>query len=349
VIVFVIGEFNVRKKSPSTFLIVGLGSIGRRHASIVRRILPEARLFALARAGRERSMPADADMTVLHDIDAVLGENIDAAIIANPAPLHIETARVLAESGVDLLIEKPLSDKADGGAELIDTCRANDLVLQVGYCLRFDPALASLKGAVAAGRIGRVMSLACECGQYLPDWREGADYRETVSARKELGGGVLLELSHEIDYARWICGDIAALSASVNRLSDLDIDVEDHADLLVEFQGGCVGNIHIDMAQRSVSRSCRVIGSEGTAEWDGIGKSARIFDGESGQWRPLWQPPAADPADPADGIYAAQFKDFLRCIETGAAPLVGGDDGLRAVETVLAARRSAEEGRKVPV
>lgn len=339
-------ELNVRRKSPSTFLIAGLGSIGRRHLSIVRNIVPDAKIIGLELAEYDRSILGDDDISIHHEIESVLAENIDAAIIANPAPFHVETAQALAERGVDLFIEKPLSDVTDGISNLIDTCRAGDLVLQVGYCLRFEPTLACLKDAVAKGGIGRVISLFCEVGQYLPDWRKGTDYRKDVSARKDMGGGVLLELSHEIDYARWICGEIASISANINRLGDLEIDVEDHADLLVGFENGAFGQIHINMIQRCESRSCKVIGAEGTVEWDGVTNATRLFHAGRGDWETI-SPDATDTMDTADDIYERQFKDFIRCVETGAKPLVGGQDGLRVVETIRAARRSAREERKV--
>ncbi len=333
----------MRKKRPSTFLIAGLGSIGRRHLSIVRGIVPDAKIIGLEAPEYDRSILGDADISIHHDIEDALAENIDAAIVSNPAPFHVETARALAQRGVDLFIEKPLSDATEGISDLIDKCKTDDLVLQVGYCLRFEPTLACLKDTVADGRIGRVISLFCEVGQYLPDWRKSADYRKDVSARKEMGGGVLLELSHEIDYARWICGEINSIFANINRLGDLEIDVEEHADLLVGFENGSFGQIHINMIQRCESRSCKVIGAEGTVEWDGITNTTRLFHAERGDWETI----SPDTSDATDDIYERQFRDFIRCIETGTKPVVGGRDGLRVIEAILAARRSAKEGRKI--
>jgi len=158
-------------RTPGNILIAGLGSIGRRHLQTVRAVLPEARITVLRRPGQP--LPDDAGPTteLIHDVEAALAAGIDAAIIANPAPFHIATALPLARAGVPLLIEKPLAESPLGVGPLIEACATRRIPLQVGYCLRFDPSLLAVKDALEAGAIGRVLSLAAEVGQYLPDWR----------------------------------------------------------------------------------------------------------------------------------------------------------------------------------
>ncbi|HEC14314.1 MAG TPA: Gfo/Idh/MocA family oxidoreductase, partial [Rhodospirillales bacterium] len=188
---------------PDKLLIVGLGSIGRRHVAVARELEPGMEIMALRRAGS-----ACGDVVVFTSLDEALNARPDAVIIANPAPLHVATAQAFVEAGKHVLIEKPLSDRLDGIDKLLASSRRRGTVLQVGYCLRFHPSLIAMKQAVAEGRIGRILSLRAEVGHYLPDWRPGSDYRSAVSARRDLGGGVLLELSHEIDLARWLAGEV---------------------------------------------------------------------------------------------------------------------------------------------
>ena len=331
--------------APRSVLIVGLGSIGRRHLKVLRDVLPRAAAVVLRRPGRDLDSEPGADIQLVYDVDAALDIGVDAAIIASPAHLHLETALALADAGVHLLVEKPLSNKTDGVSDLLSLCRAKGTVLQVGYCLRFDPSLAAMKDAIDAGRIGRPLSLRAEVGQYLPDWRPGTDYREGVSARAALGGGVLLELSHEIDYAGWIAGEVVSVQALLDRVSDLDIDVEDLAELSLEFAGGMRGSLYLDFLQRSPVRTCKVIGTRGTVVWDGIAHEARLYDAGTGQWETVFPGGGIT----VDGILAAQSRHFIECVRGRSEPLVSGEDGLRALKVVEAARRSnARRERVVP-
>ncbi len=329
--------------APRSVLVVGLGSIGRRHLKSLRDVLPDAEALILRRPGRDLGGEPRAGVRLVHELKAALDIGVDAAIIASPAHLHVRTALTLADAGVHLLVEKPLSNNPNGVPDLLRICRARGKVLQVGYCLRFDPSLAAVKQAVETGRIGRPLYLRAEVGQHLPDWRPGTDYREGVSARAALGGGVLLELSHEIDYARWIAGEVASVQARLNRVSDLDIDVEDLAELSLAFAGGIRGSLHLDFLQRCPVRTCKVTGARGTAIWDGIAHEARLYDAGTGRWETLFPSGGIT----MDGILAAQLRHFIECVRGRSEPLVSGEDGLRALEVVDAARRSQACGERI--
>ncbi len=322
---------------PNKLLIVGLGSIGRRHLAVARELEPKIEVMALRRA----ESAAD-DCTVFTSLEEALNAAPDAVIVANPAPMHVATAQAFVDAGKHVLIEKPLADRLDGIDELLESSRRRGTVLQVGYCLRFHPSLIALKRAVAEGRIGRVLSLRAEAGHYLPDWRSGADYRTGVSARRDLGGGVLLELSHETDLARWLAGQVCLVTSRCGRLGDLEIDTEDYADLLLDFTSGACANIHLNMVQRNRSRSCTLTGEDGTLHWDGVTYETRLF--RAGAWEVLYK----GNSDPQI-MYREQFRHFLDCISKGAEPSVTGEDGKRALEIVLAAKQSSQAGRSIPL
>jgi predicted dehydrogenase len=326
-------------------LLVGLGSIGRRHLGLVRELLPDADISVLRHspnAPTDEQCSRLADRVVCHFEEAVAHAPA-FAIIATPAPFHVETALRLADRGVHLLLEKPLSDRLDGVQELLDVCRRRQLVLMVAYVLRHHRSVQALRSAIQSGRIGRVLGMRADAGQYLPEWRPGRDYRETPSARKQLGGGALLELSHEIDYARWLLGEVTSVQATLARLGDLDLDVEDWAELTLRFAGGAVGSIHLDMLQRSPTRTCRVLGTEGTLAWDSQDPQVRLYSAGSGQWTDLDLPAPVE----RNAMYRAQLQHFLACVAGRASPCASGEDGKRVLEVVLAARESAALGKTV--
>jgi predicted dehydrogenase len=325
-------------------LVVGLGSIGRRHLTNLRHLIPGAHITVLrhARLTDAADAPVEADR-IIYDLDHALSPRLDMAILASPAPCHLGTASVLASAGVHMLIEKPLSDSLDGVDALLDDCSRQGLVVMVGYHLRFSPSLTAVHDAIADGVVGRVLSVRSEVGQYLPEWRPDTDYRLGVSARRDLGGGVVLELSHELDYVRWLGGEIRSVLAETGQLGGLDIDVEDVAEILLRFADGAIGSVHMDMVQRSGTRTCKVIGTEGTLEWNGLDGRVRLYSAQDRQWTELCGPSDAVVND----MYVAELAHFVRSVVEGGDVPVDGMGGKRVLEIALAAKRSAESGQSV--
>jgi len=326
-------------------LLVGYGSIGKRHLRVARRLLPHADIRVLRRSFCD-SVPEYSNGCFFNLGDA-LRFLPQLAVVASPAPFHMDTAVPLAEAGAHLLVEKPLSISAQSIPGLIELCERNSLVLMTGYNLRFLPSLMCFRELIQARHLtGRVLSVRCETGQYLPSWRPGTDYRQGVSARKELGGGALLELSHEIDYLRWIFGEIDWVKASLLRQSDLEIDVEDTVHLMLGFQGGGEGRglvacLNMDLVRHDTTRTCVAIGTEGSLRWNGLTGNVDFYGGSAGAWQSVFSHPHQ-----RDDSYLAEWRHLLGMIEKRAerVPLVSGQDGLRALQVVEAARRAAATG-----
>ena len=326
-------------------LVVGLGSIGKRHLNNLRALLPKADITVW----RQHTRPDD-DQTaypnanrIVYSFEDAMAYRPEAAIIANPAAFHIGTGLQLAQEGIPLLIEKPFSNQLDDVEKLIHLSASRGQTLMIGYHLRFHPSFLYLKKTLENGKIGKVLSVIAEVGQYLPDWRPDTAYTQNVSAQARLGGGVVLELSHELDYTRWLMGEVHAVSAQIGKLSDLTIDVEDSADIHLRFAQGGSGNIHLDMLQRALTRTCKLIGTDGTLTWDGISNSVRLYSASDHAWQDIY------PARPLDrnDMYRQEIQHFLECIQTGAKPLVTGEDGLQVLKVALAVKESARLQRTI--
>lgn len=320
-------------------LIVGLGSIGKRHARVLKQLRPEWEVVALRRQA-DSEMPEGVDdcVTTLED---ALRLKPRIAVIANPASHHVATAIPLAEAGVHLLIEKPLSSMAGDIPSLLDACRKNRVTLMTAYNMRFLSSLQRFRQLVQEGRAGQVLSVRSEVGQYLPSWRPGSDYRENVSAQAALGGGALLELSHEIDFLRWIFGEIDWVNATLLRQSALEIDVEDTVHLVLGFrelnQGRpLVASVDIDFIRHDTTRNCTAIGETGSLRWNAMGGKVEFYPASGTEWQLLDELPAQ-----RDDSYLGEWRHFLECIETGAAPMISGEDGLAVLQVIEAARASS--------
>ena len=325
-------------------LVVGLGSIGLRHSKNLKAIDPLIRVAAWTKSGFSREVGPQIDQLFADEASA-LAFKPDVAFITGPASTHVDRGLRLAGIGAHIFVEKPVSDRWDGVDELISLCGRNSVAFMTGYVFRFHRPLQILRDAVLSGRIGRPLMFRAEVGQYLPDWRPGRDYRETVSAQRNLGGGALLELSHEVDYARWIMGEVSSVMSWTGNLSDLEIDVEDSAEILVEFESGAMGSIHLDMIQHRGVRCCRVVGTEGAVSWDSSCDSVRLEGIGDGPDEELCSSVKVD----RNEMYMDEVRHFLQCIRDGKPPDVDGQEGASTLRVVLAARRSAQDDRRVAV
>lgn len=280
---------------------------------------------------------------VVYSFEDAIREKPEVAFITCPSSLHISIAIMLAQEGIDLFIEKPLSSKLEDVEKLLHIGKNQNIIIMVGYNFRFHRPLQILKQKISEGAIGNLIGIRVEVGQYLPDWRPGTDYRHSVSAQKELGGGVVLELSHELDYARWLFGEVKSVSAQVDRLSDLKIDVEDSADIILKFTNNAIGSIHLDMVQRSPTRCCQAVGSEGTLKWDGMTDLVTLFSIKSNEWSVL------HPAEKIDRneMYLTEIQHFFECVNSRKDPIISGYEGKRVLEIALAVLESSTEQRSV--
>jgi predicted dehydrogenase len=326
-------------------LLVGLGSIGKRHLSNIKKIDPSAEItvWHLHSKKEELELKNESVKSVVYSFEDAIRNKPDVGFITSPSSHHISVATMLAQKGIDLFIEKPLSSNLTGVEKFLNIGKTQKNVIMVGYNLRFHRPLQILKQKINDGTLGKLIGLRAEVGQYLPDWRKGKDYRQTVSAQKKLGGGVVLELSHELDYARWLFGEVKSVSAQVDRLSDLEIDVEDSADIILNFSNNAIGNIHLDMLQRAPTRYCHVVGSEGTLKWDGMTDLVTLFSAKNNAWSVL------HPAEKIDRneMYLKELQHFFECVKCRKDPLIDGYEGKQSLEIALAALESSRKQRCV--
>lgn len=327
--------------------MVGMGSIGKRHLEIAERIFPEAQIQATSfrRSNLYRS-PHDF-MVETSNIMKNFGP--DLVVIATPSSFHLEVAWTALELGAHLFIEKPISDSTTGVAKLIKTSTKRRQKIIVGYNLRFLKSLVEFRSYLNDLKVGKLLSVRCEVGMYLPYWRPNQDYRDSVSAKKELGGGVVLELSHEIDYLRWIFGEIDWVRATLANQSSLEVNVEDTAFIVLGFLSDTSGsqlicNLNLDFIRQDSTRNCVVIGEEGTLCWDGISGRISILRRGEKKWEILY-----DNDETIYESYLLEWQHIKLCVENGAEPLVSGIDGLRVLEVIEAIRKSSVNGTQVKV
>lgn len=323
-------------------LIVGCGSIGMRHLRNLRGLGVVDLAVCDPVAERRERASRECGARAYETLESALEGGADVAFITTPPHLHIPLAMQAARAGCHLFIEKPLSHTEEGLDDLAALARRKNLISMVGCNMRFHHGPAAIKKLLDDGAIGRVISAILDAGQYMPDWHPGEDYRRLYSAQRALGGGVVLDGIHEIDYARWLFGEVAEVFCYGGHLSRLDVDVEDSANILLNFQAGFSAIIHVDYIQRAYARSCKVIGEEGTIHWD-ITAQMRWFSAETKQWHVIAPPPGYDIND----MYVQEAAYFLECAQNGRQTMADLDEASRVTRIALAVKRSMQSGAEV--
>jgi len=339
-------------------LIVGLGGIGQRHVRNLRVLLGNSAEFLAWRTRRlsrvitptlqadpARDVEKEYGIQAFGTLEAALAEGPRIALVCNPTSLHVPVALACIRAGCDVFLEKPVFSSLEGVPELLAAAEASKRVVMVGYQLRFHPCFRRLQEILHAGTLGRLLAVRATVGEYLPGWHTYEDYRQMYASRARLGGGVILSQIHEFDYLYALFGKPLRLFSLGGHWSNLEIDVEDVASTLIEFQAdGRPLPVHLqqDYLQRPASRSCEVLGDTGKAIMDLRTPSLIRFDnqGEIAASH-IWE------GFERNQLFLDEMKHFLECVETRSKPFVDLEDGVLSLQMALAAKESIASGRIV--
>jgi len=324
------------------FLVVGVGSIGKRHIANLRRV-GVRRIWAYdPQQARVDEAEARWGVRGFASLEDALAAGPKAVLICSPPVYHIPQALAAARAGAHLFIEKPLSASLDGVDELIAEVEARHLHTLVGCNFRFHPGLQRLKQLVDQGALGRVLFARAEFGQYLPDWHPWEDYRQGYSARRDLGGGVVLDRIHEIDYLVWLFGPVAEVTGLVGQWGDLEIETEDLAEAWLRFRSGVVASAHVDYLNRTYTCRAEVLGTRGSAWWSFAPHEVRIFDADRAETQ-AWTWPHYQVND----MYLAETRHFLRVLAGQEPSAKDLRQARHILQVALAIKTSAAQERKV--
>ena len=331
-------------------LMVGLGSIGQRHLRNIRILLGDATEIAAYRVQRQVPVLTDKmqvevgstleekyGLTVFDNLDAALAWGPTAVFICNPSSLHLPVALAAARADAHLFIEKPLSHNLDKIDELCAALEERKRIGMVAYQMRFHPCLQKTNELLNQNAVGRVLAVHAEFGEYLPDWHPWEDYRLSYASRKELGGGVLLVLIHEMDYLYWLFGLPSRIYAVGGHLSSLELNVEDTVSTLMDC-GGIPVHLHQDFIQSPPNRKLKIVGDCGTIQVDLRALSVMLY--ERGKSEPEV---FTFPHFERNQMFLDELRHFFECIKSGAQPIVSVRDGAQSLRIAIGAQESLEK------
>ena len=321
-------------------VVVGLGNIALRHRRNLKSLFPEIFIIAVSASGKVTNQNVEFADQIISSLDEVVREGVDMAIVASPAPFHKSHAKLLLLAGIPTLIEKPVTSSSQDVYELMKIYEETHTPAAVGYCLRYMPSSIKIKELLDQKIIGSIYNAFVDTGQYLPDWRPSKEYQNSVSAKKSLGGGVLLELSHEIDYIQWLLGSMEVQYAHLRSSSELNLEVEELVDVILVSDTGTVCNIHLDFLQKKANRECSFIGEKGRLDWDLLSNTIMLHTGEGSEV--LFSEADWD----SNQMYISLLTDFLDLAAERKNSSIDLEQATKTIELIESIKGCAIEGVK---
>ncbi|VAV82228.1 hypothetical protein MNBD_DELTA01-1246 [hydrothermal vent metagenome] len=322
-------------KGAKRVLVVGTGSIGVRHIENLLALGAEVSAVSM-RSGRAAEVAKKYSIEAHENLSEALGAAIDAVVIANRTDEHVATALLAAERGLDIFVEKPFSNLLEGVDEIARLVREKGIKVETGYMMRFHPNLIQIKRLLTEGSIGKAYFARAYVGQYLPDWRAGTDYRSSYSAKQAYGGGVVFDLSHELDYLSMLFGDVSDVYATTSKVSELDIETEDLAQILLDFADGVSAHVEMDYLSPIYRRGLEIVGSKGVISWDY--PTGRVILRKKNGTDEVFECPEGFTRN---SMFLAQMENFLSVLDGKGEVAVSLDASIEVLKVTLAVHASA--------
>lgn len=329
-------------------LVLGCGSIGFRHIGHLRQLgLSDLEAADPDPAVRDR-VRQRYGLLVHESAEDALERRPEMVLVCTPAATHVPLTLQALEAGAHVFVEKPLSTTLDGTEELAKAAESAGRFVQVGYNLRYHPAVQAAKRLVEEGRLGKVLLAHAEFGLYLERWWPGRDYRTSYLAKPEQGDSLLLDASHEIDLLLWLLGPVQEVTGAAAKLSGLEIRGVDAIKAVMTMANGCLASLHIDCLQPVYTRGFTLTGEGTGLKWDCPDGRAdttmgqlMLCDRESTRYAPVHV--EGQPQD----LYVEELRDFVKSVESGKPPWVGLAQGIEVLRVAAAIEQAVKvNGRK---
>lgn len=329
-------------------LVLGCGSIGFRHIGHLKQLGLSNLEAADPNPSAQERTKAKWGIRVDSDADEALSRRPDLVLVCTPAATHVDLTIKALEAGAHVFVEKPLAVSLETLRPLIERKNGDGRMVQVGYNLRYHPAMKAAKQVLDSGRMGKVLTGDAEFGLYLKKWWPGRDYRDSYMAGAEKGGGLLLDVSHEIDLMIWFLGSIREVSAYGDRLSRLEMEGPDVIKALLKMESGAVVSLSMDCLQPAYTRGFKLVGEDSALKWHcpegradtSVGELS-VCESPSERFQPV------KISGSSQETYLEELRDFLSSIETGRQPACGLREAVELLRVVEGIRRSIEEKRSV--
>ena len=317
-------------------LVVGYGSIAKRHIVNLSKF-PNLQIIVCTNRKYDIFLKTKK-CKIFNSLEECIKQKPDVAFVTNTTNLHVKTAMKLANAGIHMFIEKPLSNSINDVKILLDVIKKKKLVTLMGCVLRFHPAIKKIKKIISKNKIGKIISIHTENGSFLPDWHPYEDYKQSYASRNDLGGGVVFTNIHELDYLYWFFGNVKEVFSMTGKFSNLEIDVEDLSCILLRFKSNIIAEIHLDYFQKPSIRSCKIVGTKGTVYWDSNINAVRLYDVHKKRWIDKLKLKHYD----INNMYLDEIDHFFKCVNKREKSINPIEEGIKILNVAIAVKKASK-------
>ena len=321
--------------------MVGYGSIGKRHVKNILKYTNHQIIICTKRS--DLTSLNQKRIKIFDTMKKCLIEKPEIGFITNETAYHIPIAKQLAKRGIDLFIEKPLSNSKKDIKMLQKIVNQKKLITQMGYNLRFHKCIIQIQKLIKQNKIGRIISIQAENGSYLPDWHPYEDYKIGYAGKKELGGGIVLTQIHDVDYLFWFFGQPKSIFSFMGKFSDLKISGEDYCASIINFKNNITAELHLDFFQGPEFRGCKIKGTNGIITWNSVDNEIKFFNNKKKKWEIIFKINKFE----RNQMYVDELKHFLKSIKNRDNTKIQLDDGIKTLNIALAMKESATKSKIV--
>ncbi len=320
-------------------LITGGGSIGRRHLQNLKKIGYD-QIWVLKRKD-DQKFEEEHKVKVITSFEEAKKMNFDCLFVATPTSLHNESLRFAKEQGLHILMEKPLIHDEDGLKEAKEILASYNKVFFIGFMLRFHPLVMKVKDILESKKLGEVFSARFEFGSFLPYWHPWEDYKISYASRKELGGGVINTITHELDLIQYFFGHPKSIYCQASNFRRLDIEVEENCEAIFEFENKVV-SLHLDYLQKDYDRNIKILCENGKIIWNWHENQIKIFLHES-------DPEIIELKDfDVNQLYINELKSFFQLInDNHLKHSLDADHAILNTKLMLEMHQSSQLNKKI--
>ncbi len=270
------------------------------------------------RPDRNKEAQEKYGIRTVNDLQELSGKDFDALIISTSPAAHGDYIRMAIRWKKHFFIEHPTSD--DGYQDILNN-KNSGMVMAPSCTMRFYTPIKMMKKILESGRIGKILAFQYHMGQYLPDWHPWEDYRQVYFSKKATSACREMT-AFELIWLNWVLGsEVQEVSGTIRKISDLDMDADDVVLAQLKYKNGIVGNFLIDVIARKPYRTLRILGSEGTLDWERFDSTIKVFEVNSKTTEVIPVPQGRP--EPGyvneEEMYNDEIKAFLNAI-AGKAP-----------------------------
>jgi predicted dehydrogenase len=322
------------------FLVIGCGSIGQRHIKNLKKI---GYSDILVFDSNNELMKETSNKLKINYTNSLNIENVDCTLICTPPNSHIKLAKKALKLNSHVFIEKPLSDSLNGIKQIEKLAKEKKLKVFVGYSFRFDKGLKIVKKLISANEIGQIFSFDAYEGWHLSNWRPWQNYEDSYTVKKNMGGGIILDGSHELNYLQWLGGKIELVYCMYSKIPNISKNVEGIAEILMKFNSKAIGRIHLDFLNPKYNRHCEILGDKGSIIWSFENKTIEIQKNLNKKIKKIKY------GNDTNQMYIDEIKHVIKCIKGNKDEIISLKESINTLKTSLIIKKSGEKGKSIKI